>query len=130
MKLFDNMVMGQFLRFYELYDLYLKKDGRLSISFEDNGYVDDIDNFITGCISGIRLFFTCDYRSVDKVLLSNTKQFKTLIDFVENKITCQGLYFKDIEGYLRRRIMDLNITIDFMVHGDNNDDIIKFLKHK
>lgn len=127
-KIFEHSVYNNFLRFYELYNWYKKADGRISLIFEDNGYVDDIDLFLTACFSGYRLTFTIDNSSVEKVLLSDTKQFKTMIDFYEGKITCQGKTFDEIKPSLKRKFDNLElIAVCTYPSIDDKEEIIKYL---
>ena len=127
-KIFEDSVYHCFFRFYELYDWYKKTDGRISLIFEDNGYVDDIDLFLTVCFSNYKLRFTIDGSSVNKVLLSDTKQFKTLIDFYEGKITCQGKTINEIKPSLKRKFHNLKlIAVCTYPSIDDKEAIIKFL---
>lgn len=127
LNIFSNDVRKQFFRFSELLDLYNKKDGRRQLTFEDIGYVDDIDNFITGCLSSFVLTFTLDGSTINWKILNGRKQFKTLLDFYDNKITVQGQYYKDI-GFFKSRIKCLQIETFVINPGaDDYESIKKFL---
>ena len=127
-NIFEHGVYERFARFYELYDWFIKADGRISLTFQDNGYVDNIDLFLTACLSGYRLYFTIDGSSVDKVLLSDVKQFKTLVDFYGGKITCQGKTINDIKPYLKTKFRNLQLlTINTYPGIDDKKQIIEYL---
>ena len=121
MKLISDDSRKQFFRFYEIYELYTKKDGRRQLFFEDEGYVQDVDLFITGCLSGLPLYLTLDGSKTEWSVLNDVKKVKTMIDFYENKITCQGKLFKDLEkGWMKDRFHDLKIEA-FVINPSASD---------
>lgn len=130
MNTFEHDIRKQFYRFSELYDLYVKKDGRLYLTFEDKGYVEDVDLFLTGCMSFYPCVFMLQQVGVEYRILNDVKKFKTLIDFYDNKIACQNILFKDIEQfYLRSRINDLKIEAWVINPGAGNlEEAIKYFK--
>jgi len=130
MKLISNDFRRQFFRFYEIYDIYTKKDGRRQLFFKDEGYVQDIDLFITGCLSGLPVSLIFDGSKLEWEVLNGIKKIKTIIDFYENKITCQGKLFKEIEeGYLRDRFKNMEIDAFVINPGATDYDKLKdFLK--
>lgn len=70
MKFFVKDTRKQFWRFYELYELYTKADGHRQLTFDDFGYIDDIDVFLTGCISQLPIHFVFDGSTKDWRVLS------------------------------------------------------------
>lgn len=131
MKLIETDFRKQFFRFYELYDLYIKKDGRRQLTFEDQGHVEDLETFLTGCLSNLSLSFNLDGSSVDWKLLNCPKKFKTMVDFYENKITCQGKLFSEIEQlYLKDRFKNMKIEA-FVINPCTKitrEELTKFFK--
>lgn len=129
-KLLDFDFRQQHIRFNELYDLYTKADGRRQLFFEDKGYVSDVDLFITGCMSSnsVELYLTIDASTLDWKVLSGHEKVKTLIDFYENKIMCQGLFYKDLKPlWLKSRIKDLKIRVHAVNPSSSNEPTRKFL---
>lgn len=129
-EFFENVTTRRFYRWYELLDLFNKKDGRRFITFEDKGYVEDIDSFLTGCISGFPLVFMIDSSKLGWTLISDVKKFKTILDFNNGKITCQGLYYGDLIGYQRSRLNDMEIESFCILPCTNieKENAIKYLK--
>ena len=127
--LYDNITRKQFFRWHELMALVNKVDGRRSLVFEDQGYVSDTESFLTGCVSNFPLFFMFDSSTINWIVLHDVKKFKTLLDFYNNKITCQGYYYKDIEGYKRDRLANLSIESFCMnpCSREEREQTIKFL---
>ena len=57
------------------------------------------------------------------------KKFKTMIDFYEGKLKCQGLSYKEIEGYLRHRFLWKEIkTFCVPAGADDRQELVNFLK--
>jgi hypothetical protein len=112
MNLPDTNITFRYFRFYELKDMFIKNE----LVFEDFGYVDDIDLYLTGCLvmcpNSFNFILKKPYTLLGEL---GCKRFKTIIDFTENKIKCQGLYFNEIEGYLRHRILDMNISANLII---------------
>ena len=116
-------------RFYELIDLVNKKDSRLELIFEDQGYVDDIDLFLTGCMSYLPIIFYIDGTSTTKKLLNCPKKFKTMLDFYNEKIKCQGQLITELQGYERARLRNAEIiTYNILPGAEHRDKIIQYFK--
>jgi hypothetical protein len=52
-----------------------------------------------------------------------------MVDFTENKITCQELYYRDIDGYLQDRITNLTFDCNLILPSDNKDELINYFKN-
>lgn len=129
MKIYDQDTYQNPLRLSELLDMYYKTNTNgLSLIFKDTGYVEDVDIFLTGCLSNLPLYLSLDSTKKEKELISGTKKFKTLIDFYENKISCQKIYHKNMEGYLKTRLKNLQIiTYNILPNSENYKEIKKYL---
>ena len=116
-------------RFSELKTKFIKGE----ILFTDCGYVDNIDEYITGCLSNLpnNMNINMGNNKTYEILGElGSKRFKTILDFTENKITCQGLYFNEIQGYLQCRINDLVIVCNLVFnHSENKEDIVNYFKN-
>lgn len=129
MKLISDDTFSKIFRFNELVDLVNKKDGRRELTFEDQGYVENIDLFLTGCISRLHVHFYLDGSSVNWKLLNNQKQFKTMLDFHNGIIKCQDKFITEIEGYMRANFIQLQIHTRVVTScAGNYEDLINFLK--
>ncbi len=116
-------------RFNELVDLVNKKDGRLELTFEDQGYVDDIDLFLRGCIYHLPLVFFIDGSTVNKKLLSCPKKFKTMLDFNNGLIKCQGNFISDLQGYEKHNFKNKAITSFVISPGAKDyEELIRYFK--
>jgi hypothetical protein len=126
MRLIEKDITFGYFRFYEL----KQKLDRNELIYQNFGYVNDADGFLTGCLCNLPNNF---YFVLGKpyILIGGNcnKRFKTIIDFVENKITCQGLYYKDIDGYLQDRITNLTFDCNLILPSDNKDDLINYFKN-
>ncbi len=127
---YEHVTRKQFMRWYEIVDLLNKADGRISLTFNDEGYVDDVEAFLTGCLSRFPLTFMIDAAGLEREVLYDVKKIKTLWDFYNNKITCQGLYFNDLEFYRQDWLKNLQIET-FQINPCSQierEQAIKFLK--
>ncbi len=125
----ENDIRKQHFRFIELLSLYNKSDCRRQLVFEDEGYVDNIDLFLTGCMSYLPVYLSMDGSTVLWQIINGSKKFKTLLDFVSEKIPCQGKYWYEIEGFQRDRIMNKQI-IGYVINpsATHKELLIKFLQ--
>jgi len=63
-------------------------------------------------------------------LINGSKKFKTILDFYNNKITCQGFYYKDLRGYQRDMLANMKIE-SFCLNPCTRkarEEAVKFLK--
>src|SRR5574343_468896 len=128
MKLFDTDFLFMHLRFSELKAKFEKGE----IFFTDYGYVDNVDEYLTGCLSNMPNIFNIDMLDKTYEILGELgcKRFKTILDFYDNKITCQGFYFKNVDGYLQYRISDLVIGCNLIFnHSENKQDLVNYFKN-
>ncbi len=130
-KIISNDVRSQVLRLIELKDRLDRKYGRLSLVYEDMGHVEDVNGFLSGCMSNMPVVMTFDGSGAEWELLCGHRQLKTLIDFVEGRIEYDGMKFEEIEGYLRSRITWLKIHA-FVINPtyDDKEEQRNFLKFK
>lgn len=129
MEFIEDNTRQQFFRFYELVDLYNKADGRRQLTFDDKGYVEDIDLYISGILSFLHIDFYIDGSSLDWKLINCTKRFKTMLDFYNGKITCHGKFIDELEGYMRYNFKNAKIRSTVINPGANNKDrITEFFK--
>jgi hypothetical protein len=118
-ELIEHDVRKQHLRFYELLSLYRKENNRQSLVYVDHGYVTDTETFLTGCLSrliDVSLYIDGSELQWEILGIENCRKFKTLLDFCENKLTCQDLYNKDLEPHMRDWISH---RLQFLAHVIN-----------
>lgn len=126
MKLIDTNIMFKYLRFSELVEKFSKGE----LVFEDFGYVDDIDGFLTGCLSNLPNSFNFNLgRSYVLIGELGCKRFKTILDFMDGRIKCQGLYYNEMEGYLRCRILDMIIGCNMVLTSDDRVEVIEYFRN-
>lgn len=129
MKLLYTDFTFTHFRFNEL----ITKLNNGEILLNDCGYVNNIDEYLTGCLSNFpnTLNINLGNNKTYEILgILGCQRFKTLLDFTKNKIPCQGKYFKDIDGYLQYRINYLLIGCNLIFnYSENKEDIINYFKN-
>jgi hypothetical protein len=127
MNLLNNDTIFTHLRLGDLVTKYHRGE----IVFGDHGYVDKIDEYLTGCLSNLPNSFNVVIHNGPYEVLgeSGCKRFRTLVDFTEDKITCQGTYFSAIPGYLQHRLNNLEIGCNMVLNlPDNRKEITNYLR--
>jgi hypothetical protein len=128
-KIYDNDTYMMHYRFYELLDLVNKADGRRELTLEDRGRVDNVDLFLTGCMSYFPVTIAMDGSTLNWRVLNGSKKLKTLIDFWNGEVTCQGKYISEIEGFLKTRVRNLEIVShNIMPAAVNRNELREFLR--
>ena len=128
MDYIQNDTRNQIFRFTEIIDLINKADERRQLTFEDQGYVDDIDLFLKGCISSLPITAVLDGSSVDWRLLQGQKKIKTMLDFYNGLIKRQGKLYSQLEGYERHNFKWIKIYTVVVNPSYSDKELVDFLK--
>lgn len=131
MKLLDNQLYKKFLNFSEILKRieygYLNKPGFL-VGDELVKYPDRYIHFCLSMIQQQNLFI--DGSSKCWICIDGNKRLKTILDFINNKFTTtDGLYYNDLPGYLKHRIMNNKFEAYIFYPGAKDiETIMKYIK--
>lgn len=123
-------IRKQFWRFKEIYDLYTVADGRRSLVIpEEVPFVSDTNLFLSYCFNNKVLFhINMDGSQKEWKILSGASKIKTMIYFMEGRISYEDLMFHEIESYLRHKFLWAEIE-SFVTYPapEDKESLIKFL---
>ncbi len=126
MMFIDSAFSQKFWRLYEL--IKFRDRGDLILK---NERVKFPSRYILYCLSNCPTsHIYMDRGSSPMEVIDGNKRLRTLIDFVENKFPLEtGIYFNDLEGYLRDKILNYQMVSYLILppRNENTETIIKFI---